>query len=230
MTLRNTVLPLALAVGTMSASQMACLNPVHSFVNGTKMAQSDFSANVTFAKAGIQKTSIGYGSSQDRENETTIVDGTVYLAHPDGNNHIVLRTKPEPEEGATMLQVATPDDWSKGQDVEGIGSLEDLAFIFDDMADDMECHGKARWPFKMTGHAKKITWSMDTLPKHLVTTAHDQPVTVVGIYDTATRKKTFMVKGSNLHAHVLMPNIHAAGHVREIEFVGKAHLFLPIYK
>jgi len=149
------------------------------------------------------------------------------MARPDDSNVVILRSDPQPNEGAAMLQVITPLNLTKYNELSDISSLEGLNFELDDIVDNSNCNEDALIPFKIKGVAKSITWSMDT-QNHKIITSKNQEVEIVGIYTKKDKRKYFMVKGFNLHAHVLMPKANFAGHIKDIELQEGATLYLPV--
>jgi len=128
-----------------------------------------------------------------------------------------------------MLQVATPKAWGKSETLDELSSLDDLNFELDEVIDDLDCEGDVLIPFKIKGHAKEVTWSMDTA-KPRVTTSKDQDVTIVGLYNKEQHKHYFIVPGYNTHAHVLMKPLDQAGHLRSMTLEEGAQLYLPLTK
>ncbi len=209
--------------------EIECKSPIQTFSNPEKMAKSDFSANVLWKDVKLESTSIGYGPAANKEYELTINDGIVYMARPGLNDDVILRTDPKPTEGAFMLQVVTPKNWTLYSQMENIQSFEGLNFELDDILQSGNCGEDMLVPFKVKGKAKSITWSMDT-DNHKIITNKDVDVEIVGIYNLNAKSKYYMVKGFSIHAHVLIPSLKYAGHIRDIELESDANLYLPIKK
>ena len=219
-----TILPLA------SANEIACKTPVQAWSALDKMMKGDFSANVHWDKVKLNPTSIGYGPTENRQNETTIIDGVVHFAHPDGHGHIIKQTTQSPPKtlGSAMLIIATPKAWLKmSEPLDAISSFDDLSFVFDDVVDDQECDDDVLMPFKIIGHASKLTMSLDTKPHELLKEYKNQDVVIVGLYNRNDKSKYFMVKGYNIHPHVLMTKKQLAGHLRNVDLDEGATLYLP---
>lgn len=213
------------------AGDIACKVPMQAWSNLSKMTKGDFSANVHWSKVKIGAYSIGYGPTANRENETTIIDGTVHFAHPDAKGQINKETtsSPKPSLGSAMLVIASPTKgWVEQEDkMDAISSFDDLNFVFDDIADDQECGDDVVFPFKIVGHAHSLTMSLDTEPQSLLKKYQDKEVTIVGIYNRDNKEKYFMVKGYNIHPHVLMTQDDLAGHLRDVDLAEGATLYLP---
>lgn len=222
----GSILPAASAV----ASDIACKVSMQAWSNLDNMGKGDFSANVHWNKAKLGAYSIGYGPTANRENETTILDGKVHFAHPDAKGQIIKETTSSPKSslGSAMLVIASPKGWVEQEDkMDAISSFDDLNFVFDDIADDQECGDDVAFPFKIVGHANSLTMSLDTSPNHLVEEYQDKDVTIVGIYNQDNKEKYFMVKGYNIHPHVLMTQDDLTGHLRTVDLLEGATLYLP---
>lgn len=204
-----------------------CTSKVASHSNLEKMAEGDFSANVVWGDVHRTATSIGYGPAADRQYELTIVDGVVYMARPGEHGEAVMRTDPRPEEGAAMLQLASPEKWMLAGELPAINSFDDLNFELDNLSDENGCDDKVLLPFKIIGRANKATWSLDTAPDPLVSESENQAVTLVGLYNRNQKARYFMVRGYNLHVHVLFNELKTAGHLRNIELEAGARIYLP---
>jgi len=95
------------------------------------------------------------------------------------------------------------------------------------VADDLGCGENVLLPFKISGHARSVTWSMDTHPPRVVT-SRDQDVVILGLYNRNQKSKFFMVKGYNLHPHVVLTGEGWAGHMRDLDLTPGARLYLPL--
>lgn len=203
--------------------QVDCHVKVSSYSNLTKMKAGDFSPNVLFKDVVLNGNSIAFGPGAKRAYEVTIVGGKLYMASPQGKNSkdgdgIKIRHQATATDGAAMLQLVTPTAWVKAEDsLDTISSLDDLDFALTGLNEDLECGESARLAFRIKGHAASLTWSMDTLPESKEVTTTDQDVEIIGIYTQTDKEKYFMVKGYNLHAHVLLSGKGQAGHLRNIE-------------
>jgi alpha-acetolactate decarboxylase len=205
-----------------------CITAVSSHSDRTKMEAKDYTATVEWKAVDLQPTSVGYGTAGGREHELTIVDGKVYRVRPTDGDALEVKTDTPTDGGAFMLQVATPTAWEESPDkMDAIGSFDDLSFAFDELVDSMGCGEDVVLPFKITGHANKVTWSLDTLPKEKVTESSDEDVTIVGLYNRNDKQKLFMVPGYNLHAHVVLNGKQQAGHIRDLDLAEGATLYLP---
>ena len=224
-------MPLAMGVslllsGQALAADFSCVTPVQSFSNLEKMSAGDFSANVLWKDVKLTRNSIGYGPGANRQYELTILDGQVYMARPDKDGEIRVRNDPKPSEGAAMLQIASPSAWGLYGELSEIQSFDDLNFELDMVADDLGCGEDVLLPFKISGHARSVTWSMDTHPPRVVT-SRDQDVVILGLYNRNQKSKYFMVKGYNLHPHVVLTGKGWAGHLRDLDLEPGARLYLP---
>jgi len=221
---------LATSLQTFSAmgsdADFACISQVQSFSNLVRMKKGDFTANVKWKDVALFNTSIGYGAAENHRYELTIMDGKVYMARPGKGGAVTIRHDPKPGEGAAMLQVASPKAWGQQGTLPEINSFDELNFELDQVVDDLECGDDVLLPFKIKGYAKSVTWSMDTHPSRVITTK-DQSVVIVGLYNRSDKTKYFMVKGYNIHPHVVMPGVGYAGHLRSVELNEGAALLLP---
>lgn len=217
-----------LAFSTASAETTAnCITEVSSHSNRAQAEAGNYAANVAWKDLTLTPTSIGYGSAGGREYEITIVDGKVYRVRPDDKGTVKVLTDPPGDGGAFMLQLASPKGWKEHGKMEMIGSFADLGFTLDELVDDLGCGEDALLPFKITGHANSVSWSLDTLPTPLVTDSTDQTVTIVGLYNRHDKQRYFMVPGYNFHAHVVLDKQQQAGHIRDLELAEGATLYLP---
>jgi len=212
------------------AGDIACTVPMQAWSNLEKMTKGDFSANVHWDQVTLTSTSIGYGPTANRENETTIIDGKVYFDHPDASGKVIKATTMAPSKklGSAMLIIASPKAWIKMPDaMDAISSFDDLNFVFDDVVDDQECGDDVVLPFKIVGHANKLSMSLDTKPNDLLKDYQNKEVVIEGIYNRDSKEKYFMVKGYNIHPHVLMTQDQIAGHLRDVDLAEGATLYLP---
>ena len=60
-----------------------------------------------------------------------------------------------------------------------------------------------------------------------ITDETDLDVEIVGIYTQKDKAKYFMVKGYNIHPHVVLLKKDHAGHMRDVDLEEGATLFLP---
>lgn len=231
--IKKEILGLILSIGVITANagdlKVQCEIPVQSWSNLTKMHSGDFSANVLFKDVKLNNNAIGYGPGKNREYEVSILDGKIYMARPEQGGKTIVRHDIKSDDGAAMLQVANVEKWGEIQTLDALGTLDSLVFELDDIIEELECSKEIILPFKIIGHAKSVTWSMDT-DNHRIDTMKDQEVILEGLYssDKIKREKHFMVKGTNAHTHVILPTKDLAGHLREIDLNEGAKLYLPI--
>lgn len=229
--LRNAWTLILLGVSAFSVVQaqdeVICINAVSHASNLQKMSSGDFSANAYWKAFNLTPNSIGYGPAADRQYEITVIDGRVILARPGEGDNILIRNDPHPDEGVAMLQLASPKRWGEFSTLSAIGTFDDLGFEMDQQVEDAGCGDDALLPFKITGHAQRITWSMDTEPSRVVQ-SEQQPVELVGLYNRNARKTYFMVPGYNLHVHAYLPDSGQGGHVRDLQLDEGAILHLPL--
>lgn len=217
----NSAFPLALA------ENFVCNTPVESYSNRAKVATGDLSANVIWQQVNLNKNSIGYGPAEHKHYEITIVDGTVYMVQPDGDNEgVIVNTKPNPSEGAFMLQIASPEAWGKFSSLDFADSLTGLSQQIAQKFTDLGCDDKDVMPFKIKGFANSLTWSLDTKVPKVINSSNEE-VEIIGVFSKANHKKYFLLNKYNLHPHVLLKNTKGAGHLRTIILKQGAELFLP---
>ena len=198
--------------------EIVCVSEVQSFHDRDKLAAGDFSPAVRFS---------AYGPGAGRAYEVSITDGKLFLASPGEEGVIDVRHRAGDDDGAAMLQLATPKRWVESGTLDTITSFDDLNFVLDDIVYDQGCGDDVLLPFKIVGHAQSVTWSMDTLPEERVVTDRDQAVELVGLYNRSDKQRYFMVPGYNLHAHVILPQKDQAGHLRSLQLSKGATLYLP---
>lgn len=210
-----------------SETEFACVSPVQSFSKLERMKSGDFTASVKWKDVALTPNSIGYGPGEDHRYELTILDGRVYMARPGEKDSVIVRNDPKPNEGAAMLQIASPKAWAVKGKLSTISSFDDLNFELDLLIDDLGCNDDVLLPFKIKGHASSVTWSMDTHPSR-ITTTKDQNVDIIGLYNRTSKQRYFMVRGYNIHPHVVMRESGYAGHLRSIELDKGAKIYLPV--
>jgi len=219
-----------LAVGStlaLNASEIQCKTLVQSFSNMDKISKGDFSANVLFKGVKFTKNSLGYGAGKNKQYEISIVDGVIYMARPQDGGKTLVRHKPKKDDGAIMLQVANVGKWGEYKTLDMIDSVDALNFELDDIAEESGCANDLVLPFKIIGTASSVTLSMDT-DNHRVDTIKNQKVILEGIYNKKDKSRYFMVKGTNTHMHVIIPQKDLAGDLKEINLNEGAKLYLPI--
>jgi len=226
MTEAETTIDLSASDKMTKASEISCITPVFSASNIDKMSKGDFSPNVLFKDVPLNKNSIGYGPGANHQYEVTIADGKIHMDSPKGDKEVIVRHDPTAEDGAAMLQVASPKAWAFAGKLEAITSLDDFNFALENIADDYDCGDDALIPFKIIGHANTLTWSMDTEHPR-VTDEKDLDVEIVGIFTAKDKQKYFMVKGYKVHPHVVLSDKDQAGHMRTVDLEEGATLFLP---
>ena len=210
-----------------SAESFVCNTPIDSYSNRAKVASGDLSANVTWEQVKLTNNSIGYGPAEHKRYEITIVDGKVYMVKPDNNNEgVIVNTKPKPDEGAFMLQVASPDAWGKFTSLDVSNSLTELSQQIAQKFTDLGCSDKDIMPFKIKGFAHSLSWSLDTKISKVID-SNNEEVEVVGLFSKENHKQYFLLNQYNLHAHVLIKNTNEAGHLRAVTLKEGAELFLP---
>lgn len=216
---------LALASSAL-ASGFACNSPLIAHDN-PNMMKGDFSPSVSFDTVTIQPTMVGFGATGGRSQEITLADGKLFLVKSEGES-LKTRHKADKGEGAVVLVAGAPAAWKVFGKADGVASFDGLNFLLDNAVDDMKCDDSARVPFKITAHANSVTWSVVDGPgKDKVITSKDVDVTVVGIYSKTDKESLHMVKGYNIHAHVVVPGQNVAGHIREIELQDGGTLYMP---
>lgn len=159
-----------------------CVTPVQSFSNAGAMAKGDFTANIKWKEVTLKPTSLGFGPSEHHEYEISILDGKVYLTQPATGDKVKVRHDPKPNEGAAMLQVATPEAWVEYESLGAMANFDDYSLEIDQVIEDIECGDAVLMPFKIKGHATSVTWSMDTKEPRIVTST-DQEIVLVGLYN-----------------------------------------------
>ena len=226
MTEAETTIDLSKTATSMTkATEIGCITPVLSASNIDKMSKGDFSPNVLFKDVPLNKNSIGYGPGANHQYEVTISEGKIHMDAPKGNKEVTVRHSPTDEDGAAMLQVASPKAWAYAGKLEGVSSFDDLNFALDDIVEEYGCGEDALIPFKIKGHANTLKWSMDTANPR-ITDETDLDVEIVGIYTQKDKAKYFMVKGYNIHPHVVLLKKDQAGHMRDVDLEEGATLFL----
>lgn len=210
-----------------SAEHFICNTPVKSYSNRAKVATGDLSANVTWKQVQLTENSIGYGPAEYKRYEITIVDGKVYMVKPDSNSEgVIINTKPKLDEGAFMLQVASPEAWGRLSTLNEANSLAELSKQIAQKFTDLGCSDKDVMPFKVRGVAQSLTWSLDTKLAKVFDSSNEE-IEIVGLFSKENHKKYFLLSKYSLHAHVLIKRTHEAGHLRSVNVKQGAELFIP---
>jgi len=208
------------------AGDFSCNTPLIAHEN-PNIVKGDFSASVKFDAVKFAPTMVGFGGTGGRAQEITIADGTLFLVKDEGGT-LRIRHKADNGEGAVVLVVGAPMAWKAFGKSDGANSFDGLEFLLDSAVEDMKCDDNARLPFKIVAHANSVTWSVADGPdKDKIITSKDVDVMVVGIYSKTDKERLHMVRGYNLHAHVVIPGQDVAGHVNDIDLQDGGTLYLP---
>ncbi len=208
------------------AAGFTCNSPLIAHDN-PNMMKGDFSPSVKFDAVTIEPTMVGFGATGGRLQEITLADGKLFLVKREGES-LKTRHKADKGEGAVVLVASAPAAWKAFGKADGVGSFDGLNFLLDNAVDDMKCDDSARVPFKITARANSVTWSVVDGPgKDKVVTSKDVDVMVVGIYSKTDKEHLHMVKGYNIHAHVVIPAQDVAGHIRELNLQDGGTLYMP---
>lgn len=216
-------------VGSANAGNFDCHAPVtaHENVNTVK---GDFSAVVKFGDVKLTSTTVGFGAAANRADEITVVDGKLFLVNG-ATGSLKTRHQSAPNEGAVVYVTGSPASWREAGKVDGVSSFDGLSFALDNAVEDIKCDESAVVPFKITGRAKSVHWTVvNGANKEISNTNNDVDVTLVGIYSKTDKEHLHMVKGYNLHAHVYFPKLGMAGHIQEIDLEDGGMLYLPAAK
>lgn len=209
------------------AATPACSVPL-SVNENPNVTKGDFSPSVLFSAVTLSKHSVGYGASAQRADEITVADGSLYLLSKDKGGKVLTRHQANKGEGAVVYVVASPNAWQEKGKTEGISSFDGLDFAVDEAIASLKCDDAAVVPFKIIGHAKRVVWSVVDGPSHELTQTHQNvDVQLVGIYAKQDKARLHMVKGYNLHAHVVIPSLDMAGHIHDIDLADGATIYLP---
>lgn len=200
--------------GAASSAAVFCLSPVEGHSNPEAGARGDYSANVRFADVELGRDSVGYGATAGRSDEITISGGVLYLARPDGADGWRTRTGFAADEGAFMVQVVSPSSWRRPTTMGAVGSIDDLGALISEAARDAGCPGDARLAYRIEVRVEAAEWSLDTLPQRGDFEARDQRAVITGLFANVDQAKHFVTPGRNIHAHILLPDIAAAGHLK----------------
>lgn len=208
-----------LLAATGAAAGDACVHPVSAYIDSARSAAGDLSALVRFSELHLTRSAVGYGAAAQRSDEITIVDGRVLLVRPAPGGSAVTRS-PGPDDGALMLQFVPVRGWARAQRLPGSGDLAAFERALADAVARSGCAGAARLAFRIEGHAKRVTWSLDTLPDKAEITTTDAKVVVVGLYSTIDAGRHAIPAGGRFHAHVFLPETGVAGHLRGLSLDG----------
>lgn len=230
-TFPRTVISLLVAISSISSqsysTEFSCNVPIASFSDRAKVASGELSANVTWQEVELGKNSIGYGPGEYKSYELTIVDGQVFMSKPaDNDGGVLVRTDPKPNEGAFMLQVATPESWSLYTSMQSINSLTALSQKISKSFDELGCKGDDVLAFKIKGQADSLSWSMDTKVRKVIDSV-DEEIEIIGLFSKTNIKKYFLLSKYNLHPHVVLKSTTGAGHLRKVVLQRGANLYLP---
>lgn len=202
-----------------------CMASVQSFSNPEASARGDFAPNVRFADLAITRNSIGYGAAGNRSDEITIADGVIHLARPSGGS-FVERERYETGEGGYMVQLVSPESWRPAVTLGSIASLDDLGAAIARTVVGQGCAGPSKLAFKFKVHIQHADWSLDTLPQRGDFVAEAQEAIVVGLYANSDQDKHFVQQGRNIHAHIVLPALGVAGHLKSASFAPGGELAL----
>lgn len=197
----------------------ACVHPVSAYIDPARSAAGDLSALVRFSELRPTRSAVGYGAAAGRSDEITIVDGRVLLVRPAPGGSAVTRS-PEAGDGALMLQFVPVRDWTRPQRLPGPADLDSFERALTEAVERSGCAGAARLAFRVEGRAKRVTWSLDTLPAKAEITTTDAKVIVVGLYSTMDPNRHAIPAGRRFHAHAFLPEKGVAGHLRAISLDG----------
>jgi len=210
-----------------SATEFNCNTPIASFSDRAKVAKGDFSANVLWQEVNLTNNSIGYGPAEHKLYELTIVDGKVFMSQPATNNKgVLVRTDPKLNEGAFMLQVATPPAWRMYSSMPPINSLTEMSEKINQTFDTLACRDDDVLAFRIKGIADSLSWSMDTKKRKVIDSVNEE-IEIVGLFSKSNHKKYFLLSQYNLHPHVILKNTTGAGHLRRVVLKQGAKLYLP---
>lgn len=222
------VLALALCLASPAwAVSFQCDAPVTVWAN-PRLAQGDLAAAVQLQDLSLASTTLGYGATTGLGDEITVVDGRVLLDRNAGGSATPRAVAAG--DGAVKLVLSSPAVWTtQPRPLDGISSFDSLNFALDDAVEAMSCGAEAVVPFKITGHASTVTWSVANRQpgRDLLTTTRDVDVVLVGLHATADRDRLGLAKGYNLHVHVWMPQPALAGHLVDLHLDDGALLSLP---
>lgn len=210
------------------SADFSCKTPLQAYEN-PNVVKGDFAESVKFKQVILQPNSVGFGASAQRADEITVHDGKLYLLN-DAKGKLTTRHQAQDTEGAVVMVVATPNQWRSVGKIDGIDSFDGLAFAMDSAVDDtMKCGDKAQIAFKIKAKIKSVKWSTVTGPKSETNHVNqDVDGWVIGVYSKIDKEHLHMVKGYNLHTHVVIPGLDLAGHIHDVELADGAELFLPI--
>lgn len=212
--------------GAASSAAAFCLSPVEGHSNPEAGARGDYSANVRFSELELGRDSVGYGAAAGRSDEITISGGIVHLARPDGAGGWRTRTGFEADEGAYMVQVASPARWRAPTSLAAVASIDELGAVIAQAARDAGCTGDARLAYRIEVQVEAAEWSLDTLPQRGDYETRDQRAVITGLFANIDQARHFVTPGRNIHAHILFPDINAAGHLKSVRLAPGGKLAL----
>ena len=224
--LTSTFLMVGATIAPVQAQSVDCNAAITVFGTRDKMIARDLSASVLLKDVALTPNSVGYGPGVGRASEVTIANGKIRLAHPDDGGSIVLESQIA-DQGAAFLVTASPKKWANEIAIDVAFDALDLSDLIGEAATAQGCSGEQTFPFKITGHANELEWSVEGSPKKVVGVSEDVDVVIVGVYSNHDKHRTFTVPGLEIHAHVYVPSENLAGHLVQIILDENAKLFLP---
>jgi len=201
-----------------------CRFPVTSYVKPPGAATDDLAAVARFADVTLTPDAVGYGAAGERRDEITVANGTLFLVRSAGEGH-ATRRKAEPEEGPLMMHLVPVRARADPRPLWAAGSLDELAARLDAAVAAAGCGADATLAFRIEGRAAEVTWSLDSRPERREVKNTGESVTIVGLYSTTVGAYA-LPAGRRFHAHVVVPGVDGAGHVRAVRLVDGGNLRL----
>jgi len=209
------------------AQDMRCSGPVAVARDPQDAQNNSFAGQVLLRDIPVTGQTVGFGPGAGLASEIILQDGVFHVARKTDNG-IVVTTGTEPAKGAIFVVSADAGQWREPSSLPEVFDLSELSETLGQWAKDQGCTGNLDFPFKITGHASSLDWSVEAKPEKATGTLEDIDLTVVGVYSNHDKKAHFMVPGYNLHAHFVATKAKMAGHVVELSLDEGAKLFVPV--
>lgn len=209
------------------ASAVTCKVPSDVYgATRSELAQKQTGSGVTLSDIPITEHTIGYGPGNQFAFETTFFDGKAWLAQGDETkpHGVAARHVLSKNDKNVFAVTATPSSWLSAIKLDGIDRLALLAAQIDKQVAELGCGEDTVLPFKISGIAQSVTWSIESQPERKIETYQNEPVELVGIYAIARRNDFFAVGKTHFHVHVIFPQRQFAAHVRDVALASGAKL------
>lgn len=223
----STLFTLSLSFAFFSAQAATCEVPHATYgAKKSELAEKHSGTWVLLKDVKLTPNTIGFGPGGNTAFESTFYNNQAWLSSADEleSNGVLARHDYGKEEGNVFAATATADSWSEPQILDAAGDMDELNMLLDEAVENLGCEQGALLPFKITGVAESVKWSIESNPNKKVETYKNEPVELVGIYASTKREAFFAIPNLNIHLHTIFPNRNFAAHVQQINLKAGAEL------